>query len=84
MYKRIVSDYGYPVGNVKSSLVKELLINEYHEAIGYRSRSEINKREWAFDVRGSGDYIVAAMSSLCISNEQLLQNMASRLSEKVI
>jgi len=64
--------------------VKELLINEYHEAIGYRSRSEMNKSEWVFDVRGGGDYIVAAMSSLSISNEQLLQNMASRLSEKNI
>ena len=33
-YKRIVGDYGYEVGDVKSSYVKGLLINEYQETIG--------------------------------------------------
>ena len=75
-YKRIVSDYGYEVGDVKSSYLKELLINEYQETTGFKERSEKNKSDWVYDVRGGGDYIEAAISSLDISDEQLLQNLA--------
>ncbi len=82
-YKRIVSDYGYAVGDVKSSYLKDLLINEYQEAIGFKERSEMNKSEWVYDVGGGGDYIEAAISSLGVSDEQLLQNLAPRLSKKI-
>lgn len=30
-YKRIVSEYDYAVGDVKSSYIKDLLINKYRE-----------------------------------------------------
>ena len=82
-YRRIVSDFGYPVGEVKSSTVKSLLINEYQDKIGFRDRSEVNKSEWVYDVEGGGDYIEAAVSSLGISDEQLLHNLAKRLSKKI-
>ena len=82
-YKRIISDYGYAVGNVKSSYLKDLLINEYQDTIGFKEQSEMNKSEWVYDVGGGGDYIEAAMSSLGISDEQLLQNLAPRLSKKI-
>ncbi|KAK5923098.1 hypothetical protein CgunFtcFv8_000100 [Champsocephalus gunnari] len=81
-YKRIVGDYGYEVGDVKSSYVKGLLINEYQETIGFKERNQINKSQWVYDVGGGGDYIEAAISSLGISDEQLLQNLAQRLSAK--
>ena len=45
-YKRIVSDYGYTVGDIKSTYLKDLLINEYQETIGFKERSEMNKRIW--------------------------------------
>ena len=84
-YKRIVGDYmyGYAVGDVKSSYIKDLLINEYQETIGFKERSEMNKSEWVYDTRGGGDYIQSAISSLGISDEQLLQNLAPRLSKKI-
>lgn len=82
-YKRIVSEYGYAVGDVKSSYVKDLLINEYPEKIGFKDRSVLNKSEWVCDVGGGGDYIEAAVSSLGISDEQLLQNLAPRLSKMI-
>ena len=37
-YKHIVSDYGYPVGDVKSFYLKELLIKEYQDRIGFKER----------------------------------------------
>ncbi|KAK5933636.1 hypothetical protein CgunFtcFv8_014099 [Champsocephalus gunnari] len=82
-YKRIVGDYGYEVGDVKSSYVKGLLINEYQEKIGFKERNQINMSQWVYDVGGGGDYIEAAISSLGISDEQLLQNLAQRLSKKI-
>ena len=82
-YKRIVSDYGYPVGDVKSTYLKDLLICEYQDTVGFKDRTEMNKSEWVYDVRGGGDYIAAALSSLGISDEQLLRNLAPRLSEKI-
>ena len=82
-YKRIVSDYGYPVGDVKSSYLKELLIKEYQDKIGFKERNERNKSDWVFDVCGGGDYIESVMCSLNISDEQLIQNTARRLSKKV-
>ena len=71
------------MGDVKSSYIKELLINEYKYKIGFKDRSEINKSEWVYDVGGGGDYIEAAISSLGITDEQLLQNLAPRLSKKI-
>ena len=82
-YKRIVGDYGYAVGNIKSSYLKDLLIMEYQETIGFKERSDKNMSEWVYDVSGGGDYIEAAISSLGISDEQLLQNLAPRLSKQI-
>ncbi|KAF3833218.1 hypothetical protein F7725_026883 [Dissostichus mawsoni] len=43
----------------------------------------MNKSQWVYDVGGGGDYIEAAISSLGISDEKLLQNLAQRLSKKI-
>ncbi|KAK1884263.1 Pre-mRNA-splicing factor ISY1 [Dissostichus eleginoides] len=43
----------------------------------------MNMSQWVYDVGGGGDYIEAAISSLGISDEQLLQNLAQRLSKKI-
>ena len=52
---------GNPVGDVKSSYLKELLTTEYHETIGFKERSTMNKSEWVYDIRGGGDYIESTM-----------------------
>ena len=60
-YKHILSDYECPVGDVKSSYLKELLTTEYNETIGFNERSTMNKSEWVYDVHDGRDYIQAAM-----------------------
>ena len=82
-YKRIVCDYGYHVGDVKSSYLKELLIKEYGDTIGFKERNELNKSDLVYDVAGGGDYIEAAISSLGITDEQLLRNLAPRLTKEI-
>ena len=76
VYKRIVGDYGYAVGDVKSSYLKDLLITEYRENWLQRQKCDMNKSELVCDVEGGGNYIDAAISSLGISDEQLIQNLA--------
>ena len=71
------------MGDVKSTYLKDLLICKYQDTIGFRDRTEMNKSEWVYDVRGGGDYIAAALSSLGISDEQLLRNLAPLLSEEI-
>ena len=82
-YKRIVNDYGYAVGDVRSYVKKNLLINEYQEAIGFKERNKKNKSELVHDAAGGGDYTEAAIFSLGISDDQLLENVAPWLSKKI-
>ena len=90
-YRRIVSDYGYPVGNVKSHYVKSLLVKEYKDKIvkeykdkiGFKERSNPTMREWVYDVWGGSEYIEATMSVLHISEELLIRHLAPQLSEKI-
>ena len=56
-YVHTAHEFGFLVGNVKSSYIKELLIQEYGEAIGFKSRSEKNRSDFVYDTRGGGDYI---------------------------
>jgi len=71
------------VGDVKSSYLKGLLIQEYQDRIGFKERPEKNRSDWVFDVCGGGDYIDSVIRSLHISDDQLVQNTARRLSKKV-
>ena len=82
-YKVIVSEYGYPVGNIKSSYVKQILINEYGSDIGFKERAEKNKSDWVYDCKGGGDYIQCAVKSMGISDAQLLKNAAPRLTKSI-
>ena len=49
-YRRIVSDYSYPVGDVQSSRVKELLIKEYQGRIRFKERHDRNRSVWVYEV----------------------------------
>ena len=78
-YKSIVSNHGYDVGDIKSSYLKDLLLHEYKEAIGFHERHAKYLSEWVYDTRNGGGYIQCAFQSLGISDEQLLKNVASRI-----
>ena len=82
-YKCIISDYGHN-STVKSSFLKELLINEFGEGIGFHQRNQKNVSELVYDTTASGTYIGAAINSLGVSSDQLAINFASRLIEKLL
>ena len=83
-FKRLSFEYGFTCGEVRGSYIKDMLIREYGDIIGFRERAEKNKSELVYDVGGGGDYINMAVTSLGISDEQLVQNVSSRLGTNII
>jgi len=80
-YKRIVANYGHDP-QVKSSYLKELLQKEFGDSIGFHQRNQKNVSELVYDTSAGGTYVEAALSSLGVSNEQLIMNVAKRLKER--
>lgn len=81
-YQRIISNHGHDT-KIKSSYVKEILLKEFEEDIGFHKSSQQNVSEMVFDIRAAGSYVEAALSSLGISDDQLVKNVAVRLREQV-
>ena len=82
-YCSIISRFGFPTFGVRSSFIKEILRREFKERIGFYSRPERNHSELVYDVSGGGSYVEAALSSIGISAEQLIYNVAERLREDI-
>ena len=82
-YKRIISNFGYN-SIVKSSYLKAILTKEFGDSIGFQERHQKNMSELVYDTTAGGTYVEAAMSSLGISDEQLLMNVARRLKEHIL
>lgn len=81
-YQRIISNHGH-YSKVKSSYVKDILMKEFEEDIGFHQRSQKNASELVFDKTAAGTYVEAALSSFGISDDQLVKNVAVRLREQV-
>ena len=81
-YNTIISQYGYPVSGVKSSFIKDILIREFGNKIGFHFRQQ-NMSDLVYDTSGSGSYVEAALSSIGVSDEQLLCNVADRLRKDI-
>ena len=82
-YMRIISNYGHN-STVQSSYLKELLVKEFGESIGFHERNRKNVSELVYDTSAGAAYIEASISSLGVSNEQLILNVASRLKQQVL
>ena len=82
-YKRLAFEYNVKCGELRGSYIKEMLIHEYGDLIGFRERTEKNKSELVYDIGGGGDYVDMAVTSLGISDEQLMQNVSSRLGREI-
>ncbi len=79
-YTSIISRYGFPTSGVKSSYIKHILIHEFEDKIGFHSRPQWNHSELVYDTSGGGSYYIeAALSSIGVSSEQLVRNVAERL-----
>ena len=83
-YKVIIGDYGIEVNDMKSSYLKELLVKEYGDSIGFQPPIQKNKSELVFDRTGSASYVEAAMNATGVSDELLMVKVCKRLHDKII
>jgi len=60
-YKNIMGTYGLPNLGVKSSYVKEVLVNEFGDSIGFHSLLRKNQSEVVYNTSGSSSYIEAVI-----------------------
>ena len=72
-----------PTSGVKSSYIKEILTREFESKIGFYSCPQKNLSELVYDASRSGLYVEAALFTIGISNEQLVQIWLSD-SEKIL
>jgi len=75
-YMHIIFNYGHN-SKVKSSYLKELLMKEFGESLGFHQCSQKHVSELVYDTTAGGTYIEAAISSLGVSNDQLTMHIAT-------
>ena len=61
-YRQIAREFVFEVGKLKSSYVKEVLIEAYGDDIGFYERSEKNERKFVYYTKGGGNYVKATLS----------------------
>ena len=72
-YQTIVGTNGFPTSGTKSSYLKEIHVGEFGDDIGLHKRHQKNQCEVVYDNAGEGSYVQAAISSIGISKEHLVQ-----------
>lgn len=77
-YKRIISNHGHNP-TVKSSFLKEILLKEFGNDIGFHKRIQKNASEVVYDTTAAGSYVEAILSLFGISRDQLVKNVAAGL-----
>ena len=82
-YSSILSRYGFPTSGIKSSYIKNIMTREFKDKIGFHSRPRMNHSDLVYDTSGSGSYVEAALSSIGVSSEQLVHNVAVRLRDDI-
>ena len=81
-YVRMLKNYGFD-SNVKSCYVKDMLMKEFQDSIGFIPNARKNVSELVYDTKGGRSYAEAIITSSGLSNEQLIRNTAVRLHEQV-
>lgn len=66
-----------------SSYIKDILTREFEGMIGFHSRPQRNQSDLVYDTSGGGSYVEAALSSIGVSSEQLVHNVAELLRDDI-
>lgn len=82
-YKNILSNYGYSVSNIKSSYIKDIVTKEFGNIIGFHARLQKNNSHLVYHIAGAASYIEAALSSIEVSDEKLVMDVASCLNKQI-
>jgi len=59
--------------------LKETLIKEFGQDIAFHEQRQKNASELVYDMRGTSSYLEAAISSLGVTDNQLVKNVAGQV-----
>lgn len=60
------------------------MTHEFSDRIGFHFPYQRNQSDLVYDMSGGGSYVEAALSSIDVSSEQLVRNVAKRLRDDII
>ena len=83
-YKALLRNYGFDPSVKKSSNIKEMLQEEFDERIVFHNRYRKNESALVYYTSAGGSYIEAAIYSLGVSDDQLLNNAARQIKEALL
>jgi hypothetical protein len=81
-YERMRLNFGI-VSTIKSSHVKDLLIKEFGNKIGFKDRIHQNKSTIVYNPELAGDYVESAVNFSGMKTDDLLREAASRIQESL-
>ena len=82
-YNNIMHNFGYDESITKSSTIKQMIVKEFKNKIGFHDRFVKNTSTIVYNASTGGSYIEAAINSWGVNDEQLLNTVARRLREKL-
>ena len=82
-YINILNRFGLPHGIVKSSFVKELIVKEFGQQVGFHNRGSI-KSEIVYSTEGSSSYVEAALLATGLGEDELIKIVTTRLKDEVV
>ena len=80
-YKALLRNYGFDASGKKSSMIKAMLQKEFGENIGFHEFHRKNESILIYDMSAGGSYSEAAIYSLGVSDDHLLNNVARRMKD---
>ena len=82
-YNNRLHNFGYDESSTKSGTIKQMVEKEFKNKIGFHERFVKNTTTIVHNASAGESYIEAAINSLGVNNEQLLNTVARRLKEKL-
>jgi len=82
-YQNMMSNFGLSIYSIKTSRIKELLINEFKDKIGFHKRYQRNQSTIVYDASQGSSFIEAAIYTWGVSDEQLINTVARCLKSQM-
>ena len=82
-YNKHLHNFGFDYSGNRPSTIKRMLHNEFPTTTGFHDRFHKNQSTIVYNTSAGGSYVEAAIHSWGISDEQLLNNVARRLKNKL-
>ena len=82
-YQNFMRNFGFDASAVKTSSIKQMLLDEFHDKIGFHDRYHKNKSTIVYNTSAGGNYVEAPIYSWGVTDEQVFNTVARRLKDQL-